>query len=162
MNIFDIVSVIFLAIAIFGGWRSGFAEQVLSLMGIVGGVVIAASYGKSVGAWLGIDEAYSAAIGVVITFIAVAIAAAILSKLLSKFFSAIGLGSVNTILGILLATAKYALVLSVIFVAFEKFNNKAQIVDARHFKESKSFKPVAALSSTAMEWFDAFTKEVGK
>ncbi|MBQ9138792.1 MAG: CvpA family protein [Alistipes sp.] len=160
MNVFDIITLIFLVLAIFNGWRKGFISQLCSLAGIVGGIALAIAFGESVGAMLGIDAAYSKVLGFIITFIAASIATSLLAKILSSLFSAIGLGGLDTLLGMALSALKYGLILSVLFVAFENLNKDMKLVEQRHFTESKSFEPVSALSETALEWFNTFTKEV--
>ena len=121
---------------------------------------MAIAFGGTVGDMLGIDAAYSKPVGFVVTFIVTGIAMALVAKLLGGLFSAVGLKGLDTILGVALSVIKYALILSVLFVAFEKFNGEVKLVEPRHYKESKTFKPVSALSDTALELFNTFTKEV--
>lgn len=160
MNIFDIITLIIIVLAIFNGWRKGFISQLCSLAGIIGGIALAIAFGGTVGDMLGIDAAYSKPVGFVVTFIVTGIAMALVAKLLGGLFSAVGLKGLDTILGVALSVIKYALILSVLFVAFEKFNGEVKLVEPRHYKESKTFKPVSALSDTALELFNTFTKEV--
>ncbi|MBQ5844318.1 MAG: CvpA family protein [Alistipes sp.] len=159
MNVFDIITIIVLIIAIFSGWKNGFTSQLLSLAGIMGGIALAIAFGEEVGTLCKIDPAYAKVLGFIITFVGTVITAMILAKLLSSIFSALGLGSLDTFFGILLSILKYGLILSVAFVAFGNLNKKVEWVDKRHFENSISFKPVSALSDTALEWFNAFTKE---
>lgn len=159
MNIFDIITIVVLVVALVAGWRKGFVSQLLSLVGIVGGIALAIAFGEQVGELLKIDEAYSKIVGFIVTFVLTAIAATIVARLLSSLFSALGLGSINTLLGILLSAVKYLLILSVVFVAFSRLNGEVELVKRRHFEQSKSFKPVSALSQRALEWLGAFTKE---
>ena len=75
MNIFDIITIIIALFAIFNGWRKGFISQLLSLVGIVGGVALAITFGDEVGALFKIDAAYSKVVGFIITFFVAAIVA---------------------------------------------------------------------------------------
>lgn len=159
MNIFDIITIIILVLAAIAGARKGFISQLFSLFSIVGGIMLAIGYGESVGQMLNLDPAYSKVLGFIITFIVATIVASLLGQILSKLFSALGLGSVNALLGVVLSELKYLLLLSVVFVTFERLNNNFQIVEARHFEESKSFGMVSSLSGTALEWFNTFTEE---
>ena len=153
MNIFDIIAIIILVLAVFAGYRKGFISQLFSFAGVVGGILLAIAFGADVGAFLGLDAAYSSVVGFAITFLATA-------RLLARLFSALGLGSIDTLLGILLSVLKYALVLSVVFVSLERLNKKAGLIDSRHFAASKSFRPISAISGTALDWFNAFAEEV--
>ena len=159
MNIFDIITIIIALFAIFNGWRKGFISQLLSLVGIVGGVALAITFGDEVGALFKIDAAYSKVVGFIITFFVAAIVATLLARLLASLFSALGLGGINTLLGIVLSAVKYLLILSVVFVAVEMLNNDLGWIGKNHFEDSKSFKPVSALSGRALDWFNAFTNE---
>jgi uncharacterized membrane protein required for colicin V production len=69
------------------------------------------------------------------------------------------LGSIDTLLGVVLSAAKYLLLLSVVFICVERLNNNLQIIEARHFEGSKSFTLVSSLSGTALEWFNTYTEE---
>lgn len=160
MNIFDIITLIFALLAIINGWRKGFISQLCSLVGIVGGIALAIAFGAEVGAMFGIDASYQKPVGFIITFIVTSIAASLVAKLIGSLFSAIGLGGLDTLLGVVLSLLKYALILSVLFVAFSKLNAEVKLVEARHFNESKSYKPISALSGKALDWFNTFTKEI--
>ena len=70
MNIFDIIIIIVLIIGAGAGARKGFISQLFSLIGIVGGIVVAIAYGEAVGKMLNLDPAYSKVLGFAITFIA--------------------------------------------------------------------------------------------
>lgn len=157
MNIFDIITIIVLVLAAIAGARKGFITQLFSLLSIVGGILVASAYGPSVGEALGIDPAYSKIVGYAVTFIATTIAASLVARILAKLFSAIGLGGLDTLLGVVLSAAKYILVLSVIFTTFKRLNNNMQMVEARHFEESKSFNIVSSLAGTALDWFNEYT-----
>ena len=157
MNIFDIITIIVLILAAIAGARKGFITQLFSLLSIVGGILIASAYGPSVGEALGIDAAYSKIVGYAITFIATAVAASLVARILAKLFSAMGLGGLDTLLGVVLSAAKYMLILSVIFTTFERLNTNMQMVEARHFESSKSFKIVSSLAGTSLDWFNEYT-----
>ena len=160
MNIFDIITLIFALLAVVNGWRKGFITQLCSLVGIIGGVALAVAFGAKVGSMFGIDPAFSKPIGFIITFAVSTIATSFIAKILSSIFSTIGLGGLDSLLGIALSALKYGLILSVIFVAFENLNKETNLVKPRYISESKCFRPISALSDTALEWFNTFTKEV--
>lgn len=157
MNIFDIITIIVLILAAIAGARKGFITQLFSLLSIVGGILIASAYGPSVGEALGIDAAYSKIVGYAITFIATAVAASLVARILAKLFSAMGLGGLDTLLGVVLSAAKYMLILSVVFTTFERLNTNMQMVEARHFESSKSFKIVSSFAGTVLDWFNEYT-----
>ena len=159
MNIFDIITIIILILAALAGWRKGFTTQLLSLLSIVGGILLASAYGAEVGAALKIDPVYSKILGYVITFLATALAASLLSRVLSGIFAAMGLGGLDSVLGVALSALKYLLILSVAYIAIERFNNSLGFIEDRHFEESKSFNLVASVSGMALNWFNTFAEE---
>ena len=160
MNIFDIITLIFALLAVVNGWRKGFITQLCSLIGILGGVALAVAFGAKVGALFGIDPTFSKPIGFMVTFVVSTIATSFIAKILSSIFSSIGLGGLDSLLGIALSALKYGLILSVLFVAFENLNKEVHLIKPHIISESKCFKPISALSDTALSWFNTFTKEV--
>jgi membrane protein required for colicin V production len=162
MNIFDIITALFAIIALLNGWRKGFISQLCSLVGILGGIALAITFNGEVGALFGIDPAYVKPVGFIITFLVTSIAMSFIAKIVGSLFSAIGLGGLDSLLGVALSMLKYALVLSVLFVAVEKFNKEVNFIKPRHFTESKCFKPISALSDKALEMFNTFSQTVKK
>ena len=139
MNFFDILTLVALIWAVISGWRSGFVSQLFGLVGIVLGVVLSLRYGAVVGEMFGIDARFSVVAGFLITFVAVLVVATSLSRLIAKVMSFIGLGWVNTLLGIVLSVAKGLLVLSMIYAALYSLNGNSQLIEPAYFDNSISF-----------------------
>jgi membrane protein required for colicin V production len=139
MNFFDILTLVALIWAVINGWRSGFVSQLLGLLGIILGVVLSLRYGAAIGAMLNIDERFSVIAGFLITFVATLIVATILAKLIARVLSFIGLGWVNTLLGILLSIVKGILVLSMLYASIYALNTNLQFVESTYFDNSISF-----------------------
>ena len=139
MNFFDILTLVALVWAVISGWRSGFVSQLLGLVGIILGIVLSLRYGAAVGAMFGIDARFSVVAGFLITFVAVLIVATILSRLLAKVLSFIGLGWVNTLLGIVLSIVKGLVVLSMLYAAIYSLNLNSQLIEPDYFNSSVSF-----------------------
>ena len=139
INFFDILTLIALIWAVVSGWRSGFVSQLLGLVGIILGIVLSLRYGAAVGAMFNIDPKFSVVAGFLITFVAVLIAATILARLISKMLSFIGLGWVNTLLGIALSIVKGLLVLSMLYAAIFALNANSQLIEPGYFDNSISF-----------------------
>ena len=139
MNFFDILTLVALAWAIISGWRSGFVSQLLGLVGIILGIILSLRYGAVVGAMFGIDARFSVVAGFLITFVAVLIVATILARLIAKVLSFIGLGWVNTLLGILLSIVKGLVVLSMLYAAIYSLNANSELIEPVYFDNSISF-----------------------
>ena len=139
MNFFDILTLVALVWAIISGWRSGFVSQLLGLVGIIFGTILALRYGATVGAMFNIDARFSVVAGFLITFVAILIIATILARLISKVLSFIGLGWVNTLLGIVISIVKGLVILSMLYAAIFAINANSQLIEPDYFNDSISF-----------------------
>ena len=154
MNFFDILTLIALAWAVVTGWRSGLISQLLSLGGVILGIVLAIGYGAEVGAMLNIDERFSVVAGFLITFVAVLIGASILAKFLAKILSFIGLGWINTLLGVVLSLIKGIIVLGMLYAAIFSLNNSLQFIESQYFENSVSFDIVRETTQPLLKYWD--------
>ncbi len=159
MNLFDILAAVALVWAIVSGWRNGLVSQIFSIVGIVAGGLVAYYLGEQVGAMLGIEQKLAHIVGGIVAFVGVLVLAVVASKLLRALFSAIGLGSMDTLLGIVLSAVKAALLVSCLFVAVEKLDEKVDFMDNRHFKQSHTFRPISSISKSVGDWLEKFSKE---
>ena len=156
MNFFDILTLVALVWAIISGWRSGFVSQLLGLVGIILGIVLSLRYGAAVGGMFGIDARFSVVAGFLITFVAVLVVATILSRLLAKVLSFIGLGWVNTLLGIVLSIVKGLVVLSMLYAAIYSLNLNSQLIEPDYFDSSVSFDIIRKCAEPLFDfWNDA-------
>lgn len=156
INFFDILTLVALIWAVVSGWRSGFVSQLLGLVGIILGIILSLRYGAAVGEMFNIDPKFSVIAGFLITFVAVLIAATILARLISKVLSFIGLGWVNTLLGIALSVIKGLLVLSMLYAAIFALNTNSQLIDPNYFDNSISFDVVRKCAEPLFDfWNDA-------
>ena len=156
MNFFDILTLVALVWAIISGWRSGFVSQLLGLVGIILGIVLSLRYGAAVGGMFGIDARFSVVAGFLITFVAVLVVATILSRLLAKVLSFIGLGWVNTLLGIVLSIVKGLVVLSMLYAAIYSLNLNSQLIEPDYFDNSISFDIIRKCAEPLFDfWNDA-------
>ena len=159
MNFFDILTLVALVWAIISGWRSGFVSQLLGLLGIIFGVVLSIRYGAAVGEMLHIDNRFMVVAGFLITFVATLIVATILSKLLARVLSFVGLGWVNTLLGIVLSVVKGLLVLSLLYASIYVLNGNLQLVEKDYFDNSISFDVVRKCAEPLLNYWET-AKEV--
>ena len=155
MNILDIIVWLALAVAVFNGWRKGFIGKLFSLAGLVGGIWLALGYGARCGEALHMEGTTAAVAGPIVVFVAAAVAANLVGRLVSKACSTIGLGGLDTLLGIAVSVLKYLLVLSVLFSAFDDLNEDYTLAGPETIEKSKSYKPVMHLSEAVfpfLEW----------
>ena len=139
MNFFDILTLVALIWAVVSGWRSGFVSQLLGLLGIILGIVLSLRYGAAVGEMFNIDARFSVVAGFLITFVATLIIATLIARLIARVLSFVGLGWVNTLLGIVLSIIKGLIVLSMLYAAIFALNANLQFVEPQYFDNSISF-----------------------
>ncbi len=155
MNFFDIITLVALVWAVVAGWRSGFVSQLLSLVGVVLGAVISVKYGAVIGSMLGIDARFAMAAGFLIAFVATLIVVTVVAKLLSKLLSFVGLGWVNTLLGILFSIIKGIIVLALIYISIEALNNELHLIEPEYFAKSYSFDVVRSMAQPLFDYFES-------
>lgn len=157
MNIIDLIVALILIFAIYNGWKSGFIMQLCSLIGIVAGVYLSATYGATVGNWLKMDESIAAAGGFVVILIVTIIAVAIIARIIKKIFHFAGFGVPDIALGIIVSLAKYILLLSVLLSALNKIDIDNRFTSNKTVETSRTYKPLIELSehiSPAFKWIE--------
>lgn len=154
MNFFDIITLVVLVWAVVSGWRSGFVSQLLGLLGIILGIVLAIRYGAAVGEMFGIDARFSIIAGFLITFVATLVVATILARLLAKVLSFIGLGWINTLLGIILSIVKGGIVLSMLYASIFALNSNLHFVEPTYFDSSISFDVVRKAAEPLLNYWE--------
>ena len=154
MFFFDIITLAVIGWMIFRGKRDGFVSQLLSLVGVIFGVVLAISYGDIMGKMLNIDPKYAEISGFVIIFIATVIVAFILAGLLSKIISVVKLSWLNNLLGILFSVLKGLIVLGLIYAAIFAVNARAELVEPKEFDKSISFNVVSSVANPLIEYWE--------
>lgn len=148
MNTIDLIVCLVLAIAVWNGCRLGFIVQLCSLLALLAGVWLAARYADAAGAWLRLDEAVAAPVGFVVVLTATILAVAVAARIVRKLGRLAGLGWLDAMLGVVFAVAKYLLVLSLLFRAFDRMNAACGWVDERRLEESAAYVPVMRLSES--------------
>ena len=162
MNIFDLIVCLVLLLALFNGWRKGLILQLCSLVAVVAAIWLALRYGVVVGAWLRLDAAYAEAGGFVVVLLVGILLVALAGRVVRKLFRFAGLGLVDILGGVLLAAAKYLLLLSLMFAAFERINVNNRLVGKEKIESSITYQPVRNLSRQILPFVDWVSDEVEK
>ncbi len=162
MNFFDLLVCIVLALAVWNGWRRGCILQLCSLAGLFIAVWLAAQFGAAVGRFVGLKGEAVAPGGFVIVLLVALCAAAVVGRALRKLLHFAGLGVVDVLLGIALAVVKYALLLSVLFTAFERMNAQWRIVEPRTLERSKTYRPMLAVADLVFPFVERLWQEASE
>ncbi len=155
MTIIDIIISIILIYAIFTGFREGIIIQACSIVGVVAGIIFGVKYGTVAASLFGITSQYNHIWGFIIVLILTAISVSIAANFARKVIHFAGFGLFDAMLGVALSLAKYLLILSLLFSAFDMVNSTFSIIPPQNLAKSTLYRPITNLSSwimPAMEW----------
>jgi membrane protein required for colicin V production len=147
MNFLDIIIAALLVFAFVRGIMKGLFAEIAALVAIVAGVYFAINYSyyavamleDSVLKWS--HQTYKI-VGFSATFLAVVLLIIFIGKVLTKIADITALGMVNKLLGGIFGALKTALILSVIFILFDKLNNNVTFIKQKTLDESMLYDPV--------------------
>ena len=153
MNVIDIIIAVVLIFAAVRGFMTGLFSAVASLIAIVVGVFCAIHFSyyveyalnDSVLEW---SHQTNKIVAFGVTFLVVVLGIIFVGKLLTKLADITALGLLNKILGGIFGALKWSLLLSVIFLLFDKFNKTIPFVDKKMLNESVLFYPVKSMVPT--------------
>ncbi len=120
----DIIIILILLWGAWSGWRAGLIKEIFSTCGFLGGLVVACLLYKTLGEHLtpalgsGSLASYAGCVlAFIIIWVIVPIVCGVFANGLTKAVNAMMLGPVNSLLGLLLGTIKYFLLISFVFSA---------------------------------------------
>ena len=153
VNVFDIVIGVVLAFAFVRGIMNGLFAEVASLVAIIAGVFCAIHFSyyaknfleNSVLEW---SHQTNKIVAFIATFLFVVLIIIFIGKVLTKLADITSLGLLNKILGGIFSTLKSAIILSVIFLFFDKFNKTIPFVNKETLDESILYAPVKSIVPT--------------
>ncbi|MGM9693407.1 MAG: CvpA family protein [Alloprevotella sp.] len=144
----DAFILILVAWAAFSGWRAGFLKEIVSTVGILVGLFVAATCYSFLGEYLAVNGSESNMMTSIVAFfllwIIIPIALGLVANMLTKALKGMELGIPNSILGMLVSVAKFLLLLSCVFNAMDALG----IMNEERTKDSALYRPVAAIVST--------------
>lgn len=161
MNVFDIIIAALLVYGFVKGLMKGLFIEVASLIALIGGVFGAIHFSYFVAdilkEYVDWSENYISLAAFAITFIGIVVAVSLLGKFLTKMADLAALGLVNKVMGGVFGLLKTAIILSVIFVFFNRINNTIPFVGKETLEESLLYKPVKSIVPTI---FPSIIKQV--
>jgi len=150
MGIFDIIIAVILVFGFIRGLMKGLFVEVASLAALVAGVYGAIHFSYFVGDFLkekvSWSEQYITLASFAITFAIIVLAISLLGKLFTKLADFAYLGWINKILGGVFGALKLALILSIVLLVFDKFNNMIPFVNSEEKEKSILYEPVRKLA----------------
>ncbi len=152
MNTIDIVISIILLFGLIRGYIKGLFIEITSLVGLVLGIYGAIHFSyflsnilKSRVDW---DASMIQIIAFAGTFLIILLALIFIGKTLTKIAETASLGLFNKMLGALFGILKYALILSIVFIVYDKINSSLKFINKKEVNQSvlydsvKNFAPV--------------------
>lgn len=153
MNTLDII--ILLAVIVPGLWvgiKSGFLDQVVSLVAVLLGIWLSSIFAEPVGNMLGgFIKAAPVVIKIIsflLIFVAIYLILKAISKLILKFVDKVFGRGIDKLLGICLGILKYAILVGLLIMLFNYINGQFTIVSRETLEQSKVFVWMENFSST--------------
>lgn len=138
----DLFILIIILWAAFSGWRSGFLKEVISTVGFLVGLFVAATCYKSFGEYLAVNGSEANMLTSIIAFlllwIIVPIVLGLVANILTAALKGMKLGLPNSILGAGVSVAKYMILMSCVLNVMETLH----IMDTDKTTSSHLYKPV--------------------
>jgi len=133
MNWVDIVIIIYLCLSVISGFMQGLIRTVLSIIGLIVGIILAAHFYKQLGDTLTFISNKNVADVVAFVFILLVVMgiAALIAWFLRSLIKAIMLGWVDKIGGAVLGLILGALSISAILAIIAKVSNSSLITDSK-------------------------------
>lgn len=166
MNYIDPIIVSLLGWAAYRGFTRGLIIMVATFLALIIGIWGAAKFSGLVAEWLvntfNASSPYMHLVSFTITFIGFVILINMAAYMLNRLLDAMALGFVNRLLGSLFSILKMALILSVLFVILNAFNERHDFMPENQIENSLLYKPVEEIASDLFPFlkFESIADEI--
>lgn len=138
----DLFLIVLLIWSLFSGWRNGLIKEVVSTVGFLVGLFVAATCYSTLGEYLSVDGSETNQVTSIIAFfilwIIIPIALGFAANLLTRALKGMQLGIPNSLLGAVVSFVKFLILISCVLNVMSALN----ILDEAKRKESALFDPV--------------------
>jgi len=132
----------------FIGFKKGLIIEVISLialgLGIWGGINFSDYLADIISDNL--DTQYVPIVSFILTFVIIVVVVYMLGKMLEKVINLVQLKIINKLAGVVFGISKVALIISVLFLIFNKFDNNLKILPPEIKESSLLYQPVTDMS----------------
>lgn len=150
MSYLDIILIIPLLWAAYKGFQKGLILEIFSLLalfvGIYAGIHFSDYAADILRDHLNVDNEYTPIVSFAVTFLLVVIGVYMLGKMIEKVVSLASLEFINKAAGVVFGVAKVTLIVSVILVIFNAFNEKAHLLSDEEKEKSLLYNPLHSVS----------------
>ncbi|WP_321286578.1 CvpA family protein [uncultured Sunxiuqinia sp.] len=168
MNYIDIVLGVLLILAAVRGFSKGFIAEVASLAALILGVWGAIHFSQFTAEFIvetfGYDSKHLGLIAFLVTFVVIVILIHLVGKAVETIISAVALGFINRLAGILFGVIKSALIISVLLLILDEVDENVGILPKDVKDDSQMYEPVKNLVPTILPFlnFDAIDQDLFK
>jgi len=149
VNYIDIILGVLLVLAAFRGFYKGFVAEVASLAALILGVWGAIHFSHLTSDFIvdtfNYEPEYLGLVAFFVTFIVIVIVVHLVGKAVETIVSAVALGFINRLAGILFGIIKSALILSVLLLVFEEVDDNVGMIPEDMKADSQMYEPVKNL-----------------
>ena len=157
MPVIDIILGALIIYGIIKGFFKGLFVEVASLLALMLGVYGAVHFSNYAAEFLSNYVDWSGKkiniSSFIITFVVIVLAISLAGKALTKLANFAALGIINKLLGALFGGLKIALILSVLLLVFDRFNNTLSLVSEEELEDSILYKPVSSIATMILPQF---------
>lgn len=164
MNYIDFIVLLSVLIGAVHGAFKGFIHEVASLAAFILGIWGAVLFSDAMETYLchrwGLNNPYIDSIAFIFTFILIVIVVHLLGKLIDTMVKAAALDTLNRLLGAVFGVLRSLVILSVVFLFFQRIQDRYPIVPVQKIEESRFYKPVVNGSMYVMPFLSKFYQKV--
>ena len=150
MNAIDIVILIPVLWGFIRGFMKGAIMEAATLvaffLGVWGGIHLSDAMAKLIHQWTGSQSPYIPLISFALVFVGILALVFLVAKMVEKFAEKSALSIVNKILGGIIGTLKYILLLSVLFFAIDAIEKNLEIIPVAMKDKSLLYRPVSKVA----------------
>ena len=163
MNYIDLVLGILLLLAAFRGFSNGFVAELASLLALILGIWGAIHFSHLMAGFIvdtfDYQPKHLGLIAFLITFLIIVVIIYLIGKAVETLLYAIALGFLNKLAGILFGIIKSAIILSVLLLIFDEFDEDAHILPQDQKAESHMYEPIKDLVPTILPFLNIWDIE---
>ena len=141
----DLFILVLMIWAAFNGWRNGFIKEVVSSVGFLAGLLIAATCYSTFGEYLAVtgteSNMFTSVVAFFLLWIVVPIVLGLVANILTKALKGMQLGLPNSILGALVSLVKYVVLISCVLNVMQALH----ILNEEKTVDSKLYAPVTGV-----------------
>ena len=141
----DLFILVLMIWAAFNGWRNGFIKEVVSSVGFLAGLLIAATCYSTFGEYLAVtgteSNMFTSVVAFFLLWIVVPIVLGLVANILTKALKGMQLGLPNSILGALVSLVKYVVLISCVLNVMQALH----ILNEEKTEDSNLYAPVTGV-----------------